>query len=100
MRRVFKSAIELILLACIRLMGLSYFQTSRFDSRSDETKIVGRTPQQVLVQIGPPDFDSINDPAGSGTDEDRVMVYYGPWGDRCRIGFKGGVATRVTHWGK
>jgi hypothetical protein len=68
-----------------------------FDQFTGESKILGKNPEQVIAMCGTPWFNYAEHP---DPNHSQAIVYKGPYGDRCYIGFTNGVATKVLHYGK
>jgi len=74
-------------------------EIQRYDEYTAEAKILGHTPDQIIATYGKPDGDTIDDPkTWPEPGRHRVMVFYGPYGETCRIELVDGVATEVEHY--
>ena len=72
-----------------------------FDRKTSAAVILGKTAQQTITMFGPPTYDTNTDPPGTyHAPGDRVLFWYGPWGEGCRVEFSNGIATNVDHYGK
>jgi hypothetical protein len=72
-----------------------------FDNTTSSSRLMGKTPGQIVSLLGTPYFDSrVGPPATRDTDAECVIGYQGPWGEMCRIEVKAGVATKIEHYGK
>jgi hypothetical protein len=69
----------------------------QFDEFTSESKILGKTPEQIVATCGTPWFNYAKHPDPYHA---QAMGYKGPCGARCYIGFTNGVATKVLHYGK
>ena len=70
----------------------------RYSPRYGEAALAGKTPDQVIAQLGPPGYD----PRKHGWSNERndgplFFTYKGGWA-YCRIMFKDGKVVRVDRW--
>jgi hypothetical protein len=72
-----------------------------FDVRTSESKILGKTPQQIIASFGTPEPDSHIYKNQFDMSEQGTIIYHdGSTGEVCRIEIIAGVATRVEHFSK
>jgi hypothetical protein len=90
------SAFLLVLVAGIGcFIFVVHLEIRQFDNRTAEPQILGKTPEQVISVYGTPYSDTADERDYTGN---RVILLEGPWWERCRIEFTGGVAISVRHY--
>lgn len=79
-------------------------QIQKFDQATSKSKLLGKTPEQILALLGKPAVDERRPDNGNGTQGSFDMLYEGPflsWGvpDRrmCYITFDNGRVSEVHH---
>ena len=96
----------LLPVAGIALCVVSFFlilevRRLAFDAKTGESKILGKTPQQIISSFGTPERDNQIDINHFDMKEQGVIVYYDDSsGEICRIQITNGIATRVEHFSK
>ena len=67
-----------------------------FDQFMAPSKIIGKTPIQIVTMYGKPDYDTLDFPDPYLPKNSRVIVYQGPYDAVCRIEFISGKAAQAT----
>jgi hypothetical protein len=92
---IIAGCVALAVLTCIALALSSVRRDiSKFERKTSEDKVIGKTVPEVTAQVGPPDF-VVNYPDGENN-----LTYKGPWGVYCRVMFRNGHAVSVSRWSK
>jgi hypothetical protein len=68
---------------------------NRFEDQTSEVSLHGKTADQVTEMLGGPPRSVHN-----FSDGDADMIYFGPYGEYCRVEVRGGAVTKVVHWTK